>query len=83
MGFFKNEIQINEKPKNNKTDKIKINSVNECGAIKKQLDENNTLTVKQPVANENTKKANVSTVGFHNFNLRNFILRVSNPKILL
>ena len=57
MGLFQNEIQMVEKPKNNKPDKVKIKSLNGYGAVDK-LDESNTLTVKQPVANEKNKNKN-------------------------
>ena len=59
MGLFQNEIKIVEKPK--KTNNVKIKSFNGHGAIREKLDDNNTLTVKQPVVNEETK-TNVSIV---------------------
>ena len=50
MGLFPKEIQLVEKPKqHNKTNNVKTKSLNVCGAIRERLDENNTLTVKQPV----------------------------------
>ena len=49
MGLFQNEIRIVEKLKNNKVSTIKIKSLNGYVAIRENLDENNTLTVKQPV----------------------------------
>ena len=50
MGLFQNEIQIVEQPKHNKTNIIKIMSINGYDAIREQLDETNTLTVKhQPI----------------------------------
>ena len=57
MGLFQNEIKIPEKPKNNKTNNIKIIFLNGYDVIRNKLDEHNTLTVKQPVANEKTKKS--------------------------
>lgn len=57
MGFFQNDIKIVEKPKYNKTNDVKMQSLSGYDAISEKLDENNTLTVKQPVVvNEQTKK---------------------------
>ena len=57
MGLFNKEIELIIPPKkqntNNKT--IKIKSLNGYGAIREQLDQGNTMTVKQPVVNEKTK----------------------------
>ena len=55
MGLFNKEIQIDEKPKNNKTNTIKKKSFEGCDAIREKMDENNTMTVKYPVVNEKTK----------------------------
>ena len=56
MGLSQNEIRIVGKPKESKTNTIKMKSLNEYGAIREKLDENNALTVKQPVvANEKSK----------------------------
>ena len=49
MGLFQNEIQMVKQPKNKKINDIKIKCLNGYGAIREQLDEHNTLTVKQPV----------------------------------
>ena len=59
MGLFQNEIQIVEKPKNDKPDKVKLKSLNGYDAIREKLDEHNTLTVKQLVVNEKTKTKSV------------------------
>ena len=56
MGLFQKETQIVEKPKNNKPNKVKLKFPNGRDAIREQLDENNTLNVKQPVVNEKTKQ---------------------------
>ena len=56
MGLFQNEIDIVEKPKNNKTNNVIKKTLNGYYAIREKLDENNALTVKQPaVVNEQTK----------------------------
>ena len=51
MGFFNKEVELIIPPKkqntNNKT--IKVKSLNGYDAIREQLDEGNTLSVKQPV----------------------------------
>ena len=51
MGFFNKEVELIIPPKkqnaNNKT--IKVKSFNGYDAIRKKLDEGNTMTVKQPV----------------------------------
>ena len=50
MGLFQNEIQIVEKPKSNKTNNIRIKSLNGYDAMREKLDGNNILTVKhQPI----------------------------------
>ena len=48
MGVFQNRIQIVEKPKPNKPDKVNFKSVNGYHAIG-ELDEHRTLTAKNPV----------------------------------
>ena len=55
MGLFNKEIQVNEKRKNNKTNTIKIKSLSGYDAIIKKINENDTMTVKYPMANEQTK----------------------------
>ena len=49
MGLFQNEIKIVGKH-NNKTNNVKIKCFNGYEAIGEKFDENNTLTVQQPVA---------------------------------
>ena len=56
MGFFQNDIQMVENPKSNKPDKVKLKSLNGYDATREKLDENSTLTVKQPVVNEKPKR---------------------------
>ena len=55
MGLFNKEIQINGKPKNNKTNTIKIKSLNGYDAIRGKINENGTMTVKYPVVNKKQK----------------------------
>ena len=47
--YSKKYIQIDGKPKNNKTNDVKIKYLKGYDAIREKLDEHNTLTVKQPV----------------------------------
>ena len=57
MGFFKTDVELIE-PKtqtNNKTDKIKIKSLNGYDAIREKLEDSNTLTVKQPIQQQKPK----------------------------
>ena len=59
MGLFQNEIRIVGKPKNNNTFIVQTKSLNGYDAIRRKLDEDNTLTVKQPVVvNEKSKTKN-------------------------
>ena len=62
MGFFNNEVELIVPPKrqntNNKT--IKVKSLNGYDAIGEQLDEGNTMTVKQPVEPTTKPKTKVS-----------------------
>ena len=60
MGVFQNEIRIVEKPGNDKTNAIKSKYFKRYDAIRKQLDENNTLTVKQPVVANDKSNSKVS-----------------------
>ena len=57
MGFFKPDVELIEPKKqtNNKTDKIKVKSLNGYDAIREKLEESNTLTVKQPIQPQNNK----------------------------
>ena len=56
MGLFQKEVQLVEKQ--NKTNNIKTKSLKGYGAIRERLDENNMLTVKQPVVvNEKQNKS--------------------------
>ena len=54
MVLFNKEIQIIEKLKNNKTNTIKVKSLNGYDSIR-EIDEHNTMSVKYPVVNEKTK----------------------------
>ena len=62
MGFFNKEVELTTPPKkqntNNKT--IKVKSLNGYDAIRENLDEGNTMTVKQPVESVTKPKAKVS-----------------------
>ena len=57
MGFFNKEVELIIPPKkqntNNKT--IKVKSLSGYDAIREQIDEGSTMTVKQPVVTETTK----------------------------
>ena len=57
MGFFNKEIELTipnkNRDANNKTTKGK--SLNGYGAIRENIDSENTRSVKQPVVNERTK----------------------------
>ena len=56
MGLFNKENTVVGKPKNNKTNNIKIKSLSGYDAIRENLDkENNTLTVKQSMLNKRPK----------------------------
>ena len=57
MGFFKTDIELIEPKKqtNNKTDKIKVKSLNGYDAIREKLEDSNTLTVKQPIQQQKPK----------------------------
>ena len=58
MGFFKTDVELIEPKKqtNNKTDKIKVRSLNGYDAIREKLEEDsNTLTVKQPIQPQKPK----------------------------
>ena len=57
MGFFKTDVELIEPKKqtNNKTDKIKVKSLNGYDAIREKLEDSNTLTVKQPIQQQKPK----------------------------
>ena len=57
MGSFKTDIELIEPKKQtkNKTDKIKVKSLNGYGAIREKLEDSNTLTVKQPIQPQKPK----------------------------
>ena len=57
MGLFKTDVELNEPKKqtNNKTDKIKVKSLNGYDAIREKLEDSNTLTVKQPTQQQKPK----------------------------
>ena len=56
MRFFNTEIGLIPPKKQNATNEtIKVKSLNGYGAIREQLDEGNTMTVKQPVLTEKPK----------------------------
>ena len=64
MKFFNKEVAVVEEPKDNTTNDINITYLNGYGAIRKQHDEHNTLTVEQPVvANWKPKKVNIGVNG--------------------
>ena len=55
MGLFQNEIQVIEKPKHNKHDKVKLKLFNGYDSIREEVDQGNTLIVKNPVVIEKAK----------------------------
>ena len=57
MGFFTTDVELIEPKKqtNNKTDKIKVKSLNGYDAIREKLEDSNTLTVKQPIQQQKPK----------------------------
>ena len=57
MGFFKTDVELIEPKKqtNNKTDEIKVKSLNGYDAIREKLEDSNTLTVKQPIQQQKPK----------------------------
>ena len=65
MGFFNKEIELIIPPKkqntNNKTSKIK--SLNGYDAVREKLDEGNTLNVRSPVINKQTKPKRKVSIG--------------------
>ena len=64
MGLFQNGIQIVENYKHTKTNNINIKSLSGYDAIREQLDEHSTLTVKhQPI--ETAKPKNKMPIGLY------------------
>ena len=61
MGFFKEVELIIPPKKQNKT--IKVQSLNGYDSIREKTDEGNTLTVKNPVINEQTKPKTKVSIG--------------------
>ena len=56
MGFFKEvELRIPPKKQNTNNKTIKVKPLNGYDAIKEELDQGNTMTVKYPVVNEKHK----------------------------
>ena len=57
MGFFKTDVELIEPKKqtNNKTNKIKVKSLNGYDAIREKLEDSNRLTVKQPIQPQKPK----------------------------
>ena len=57
MGFFKTDVELIEPKKktNNKTDKIKVKSLNGYDALREKLEDSSTLTVKQPIQPQKPK----------------------------
>ena len=58
--YSETRLRLLKNLKNNKTNNVKMKSLNGYDAIREELDKNNTLTVKQPVVvNEQTKTKSV------------------------
>ena len=56
MGLFDKEVELIPPRKQNATNKtIKVKSLNGYDAIREELDEGNTMAVKQPVVTEKPK----------------------------
>ena len=49
MGFFNKEVELIIPPKKQTNKTIKVKSLNGYDAIREELDEGNTMTVKTPV----------------------------------
>ena len=64
MGFFNQEVELIIPPKkqNNKTNNVKVKTLNGYDAIREKLDEHNTLTAKTPVE-QNTKPKTKVNIG--------------------
>ena len=68
MGLFQNDIQVVGKPNSNKSDKVKLKSLNGYDAIRGKLDEGNALTVvKNPVVNEKAHTKSVLVYNYFNY----------------
>ena len=64
MGLFKEvELIIPPKKQTGASKTIKVKSLSGYDAIREKLDEGNTMTVKQPVVNENTKHKPKVSIG--------------------
>ena len=62
MGLLNQEITVFEKPKNSKTNNIKIKCLSGYDAIREENDENNTLIIKQyVVVNDKYKRVNIGS----------------------
>ena len=66
MTFFNKEVELIIPPKKqtSKTNNnVKIKSLNGYDSIREKLDEGNTMTVKTPVEQQNTKPKTKVTIG--------------------
>ena len=64
MGLFKEvELIIPPKKQNTTNKTIEVKSLNGYDAIREKLDEGNTLNVKNPVINEQTKPKTKVSIG--------------------
>ena len=63
MGLFNKDTTVVENPNSDKPDKINITYLNGYAAIKEQLDETNTLIVRQPVVENEQSK--IVSIGFN------------------
>jgi len=65
MGFFNTEVELIIPPKkqNNKNKDVKVKSLNGYDSIREKLDEGNTMTVKTPVEQQNTKPKTKVSIG--------------------
>lgn len=61
MGFFNQEVELIIPPKkqNNKTNNVKVKTLNGYDAIREKLDEHNTFTSKKPVEQTTKPKTKV------------------------
>ena len=65
MTFFNKEVELIIPPKkqNNKNKDVKVKSLNGYDSIREKLDEGNTMTVKTPVEQQNTKPKTKVSIG--------------------